>query len=60
MVEIVLADSSSKKIKPHKKYRWDLESAEVKTVDDDDDPTSYKGTRTWLAGRCTVLPEWTI
>ena len=60
VVEIVLADHLSKKVQPHKKYHWDLESVEVDTEDGDGVPTSFKATRTWVGGRCTVYPEWTI
>ena len=60
VVEVALADSISKNIKPHKKYRWDLESTRVKTEDGDGIPTDFEGTRTWVGGRCTVYPEWTI
>jgi hypothetical protein len=60
VVEVALADADSKDIKPHKKYRWDLESARVKTEDGDGIPTAFEGTRTWVGGRCTVYPEWTI
>ena len=60
VVQITLSDKKSKDIKPHKKYRWDLESAEVETRDEDDVPTAYYRTRTWVGGRCAVYPEWTI
>ena len=60
VVTILLSDAASKDIKPHKKYRWDLENARVKETDENNDPISYEGTHTWLGGRCTVYPEWTI
>ena len=60
VVEMTLADYLSKKIQPHKKYRWDLESVEVEDEDGDGVPTAFNATRTWVGGRCTVYPEWTI
>lgn len=60
IVTILLSDNKSKQIKPHKKYRWDLESVRVETEDEDGVPTAFEGTRTWIGGKCTVYPEWTI
>lgn len=60
VVVLTLPDTESKDIKPHKKYRWDLESLEVKTHDEGGVPTEFYRTRTWVAGRCSVYPEWTI
>lgn len=60
VVTMTLSDTASKAVKPHKKYRWDLESVRVKTEDGDGIPTAFEGTRTWAGGRCVVYPEWTI
>ena len=60
VVEVALADYLSKRIKPHKKYRWDLESVRVEAEDGDGIPTAFEGTRTWVGGKCLVYPEWTI
>lgn len=63
VVVIALPDERSKIVKPHKKYRWDLESAEFTEYDTTGTtprPTGFFNTRTWLGGRCTVYPEWTL
>ena len=41
-------------------YRWDIQSATTRVLDDETDLYAYGGVRTWLQGDFTVVEDYTI
>lgn len=61
IVTLDLPSSVSSHIRASRTYRWDLESAEPNTRDEEDGrPLTFKNVRTWRRGKVSVLNDWTL